>query len=274
MHRKSYLLVTHLFFIIFIIMVLFPILYIITVSFNKGGELFASSLIPAAFTLQNYINLFTKTDFVIWIKNSIFISSTTAILAVFLTSASAYAFSRFKFWGKKYTLTVFLIIQLFPGIMSMVAIFKILQFLGLLDTHAGLILVYLGWAVPFSTWMMKGYFDTLPKSLEDAAYIDGATRFKTYIKIMLPLAKPIMTVVVIYNFIGAYSDFALAAIALTTRSKYTLALGLRSFHESAFSTNWPMFTAGALIGMIPILIAFFSAQRYLIAGLTSGAVKN
>ena len=147
---------------------LVPILFVLSVSFSKGGELYAGNILPSEFTLENYRILFSETDFLTWIKNSIYISGTTALVAVFITSLSAYVLSRYRFRGRETMTSTLLVIQLFPAVMSLVAIYKILQILKILDTHIALILVYLGGAIPFTTWLIKGFFDTVPKSTEEA----------------------------------------------------------------------------------------------------------
>ena len=234
-----------------------PILFIITVSFSKSGELYSGRLIPAGFTISNYTQLLLETDFLLWIKNSIYVSGMTAFLAVILTSLSAYVLSRYAFKGRDTMTSSLLIVQLFPGIMSLVAIYKILQFFKILDTLTALVLVYLAGAIPFTTWMIKGFFDTVPKSMEEAAALDGAGPFRIYISIVLPTMAPVLVVAFAFNFIAAYCDFLLAAVILLDSKLYTLALGLRLFLEGDFSTNWPEFCAAALLGAIPIILIFF-----------------
>lgn len=240
---------------------LVPILFVLSVSLSKGGELYAGNILPSEFTLENYRVLFSETDFLTWVKNSVYISGTTALVAVFITSLSAYALSRYKFRGREMMTSTLLVIQLFPAVMSLVAIYKILQILKILDTHIALILVYLGGAIPFTTWLIKGFFDTVPKSTEDAAILDGAGPFVVYTSIILPLSIPILLVAFAFNFIAAYSDFLLAAVVLTDSHLYTLALGLRSFLEGDFSTNWPVFSAAALLGGVPVILMFILVMK-------------
>jgi arabinogalactan oligomer/maltooligosaccharide transport system permease protein len=233
-----------------------PILFIVSVSFSAGGELYAGNLLPKGFTLDNYRTLLYDTDFLLWIKNSIFVAIPTAFLAVLIASLSSYALSRYRFFGKEGITSGLLIVQLFPGVMSLVAIYKILQFLKILDTHGALILVYLGGAVPFATWMLKGFYDTTSRSIEEAATLDGAGPFSVYFNIVLPVSAPMLAVVFAFAFIAAYSDFLLAAVVLTDEKLYTLALGLRTFLEGDFSTNWSVFSAAALLGSLPIIGMF------------------
>lgn len=240
---------------------LVPILFVLSVSFSKGGELYAGNIIPSEFTLENYRILFSETDFLTWVKNSVYISGTTALVAVFITSLSAYVLSRYRFRGRETMTSTLLVIQLFPAVMSLVAIYKILQILKILDTHIALILVYLGGAIPFTTWLIKGFFDTVPKSTEEAAILDGAGPLIVYTSIVLPLSVPILVVAFAFNFIAAYSDFLLAAVVLTDSNLYTLALGLRSFLEGDFSTNWPVFSAAALLGGVPVILMFVIVMK-------------
>jgi arabinogalactan oligomer/maltooligosaccharide transport system permease protein len=239
-----------------------PIFFVLSVSLSGGGELHAGNLIPRTLTLENYRVLFYETDFFIWVKNSLIVAGTTALIALFITSLTAYTLSRFPFRGRDLMTSSLLVIQLFPGILSLVAVYKILQFFHLLDTHAALVLVYLAGAVPFTTWMIKGFLDTVPRTVEEAAVLDGAQPLTVYTLIVLPLSIPILLVVFAFNFIAAYSDFLMAAVVLTDTQRYTLALGLRSFLEGDFSTNWPVFSAAALCGSIPIIIMFLVIMRY------------
>jgi len=245
--------------IFILLLVLFaglPLLLVVSISLSPGQELYAGKILPDAITLEHYRALITETDFLLWMKNSVIVSGMTALAAVFVTSISAYALSRFPFPGGRAVSSGLLIVQLFPGILSLVAVYKILQILKLLDTHAALVLVYLAGAVPFSAWLIKGYFDSISATREEAAAVDGAGPFRIFFCITLPMGAPIIAVAFAFNFIAAYSDFLLAAVVLTEPKRYTLALGLRSFLEGDFSTNWPQFCAGALLGALPVMLLF------------------
>jgi arabinogalactan oligomer/maltooligosaccharide transport system permease protein len=235
---------------------LLPILFVVSVSFSKGGELYAGRLLPESLTLENYRALFYETDFLLWVKNSLVVSFSTALAAVVIASLSSYALARRRFFGSEMIGTGMLVVQFFPGVMSLVAIYKILQFLKILDTHAALVLVYLGGAVPFATWMLKGYYETTSRSLEEAATLDGAGPLAVYLFVVLPTSAPMLLVAFALAFIAAYSDFLLAAVVLTDERLYTLALGLRTFLEGDFSTNWSIFSAAALVGSLPIIGMF------------------
>ncbi len=248
-----------------------PIIFIVSVSFSSGGELYAGNLLPHGFTLDNYRTLFFGTDFFLWVGNSMLVATSTALIAVTITSMAAWTLSRYRFAGSSAIASGLLLVQLFPGVMSLVAIFKILQFLRILDTHGALILVYLGGAIPFATWILKGFFDTIPPSLEQAAYLDGAGPLTVYLSIVLPVSLPMLSVVFAFTFIAAYSDFLLAAVVLTDERLYTLALGLRTFLEGDFSTNWSVFSAAALLGSLPIIGMF---GVVMLAGGKSASMIN
>jgi arabinogalactan oligomer/maltooligosaccharide transport system permease protein len=233
-----------------------PIVFIASVSFSSGGELFAGNLLPSGLTLENYRFLFSRTGFFRWVGNSLIVSSITALVAVVVTSLTAWTLSRFRFLGRSAVASGLFLVQLFPGVMSLVAIYKILQVLKILDTHGALILVYLGGAVPFATWILKGFYDTISPSVEEAARLDGAGPAVVYLSIVLPMSLPMLSAVFAFTFIAAYSDFLLAAVVLTDERLYTLALGLRTFLEGDFSTNWAVFSAAAILGSLPIVGMF------------------
>jgi len=269
----------HLIIWFILIFTFFPVVWTISASLRAGGGLVGQRLIPEVLTFEHYSNL-KEIGFFNWIKNSLIVSLTTAILTVFFVSLAAYAFSRFNFWGKKYSLLTLLILQMFPAVMGMVAVYlllfhigKYIPFLGL-NTLSGLIMVYLGGGIPYNIWLMKGFFDSIPDSLEESALIDGATRFQAYYKIILPLATPILAVVAINSFIGTYSDFLLASIILKDPSKYTFAVGLRNFISGLYDVRWGDFAAASIVGALPIVILFLSLQNLIVSGLTRGAVKE
>lgn len=257
----------------------FPVVWTFSASIRAGGGLVGQKLIPDVLTFEHYANL-KEIGFFNWIKNSLIVSLTTAVLTVFFVSLAAYAFSRFSFWGKKYSLLTLLILQMFPAVMGMVAVYlllfhlgKYIPFLGL-NTLSGLIMVYLGGGIPYNIWLMKGFFDSIPDSLEESALIDGATRFQAYYKIILPLSTPVLAVVAINTFIGTYSDFLLASIILKDPSKYTFAVGLRNFISGLYDVRWGDFAAASIVGALPIVILFLSLQNLIVSGLTRGAVKE
>nr|MBC7243864.1 sugar ABC transporter permease [Chloroflexota bacterium] len=264
---------TRLVLILACLLTIFPLLWVVTSSFNVGASLYSSTLIPRKITLMNYVNLFRKTSFATWMKNSAVACIGGSLLALSLTVTMAYAFSRFRFWGRRYGLLILVLIQMLPSAAVIVAIFRILQALRLLNTFLGLILVYGGITIPFNAWLMRGYFDSIPRELEESAYIDGATHWQAFVRIAMPLAMPMVAVTFMFNLITFYNDYILASIVLTGKQNYTVALGLR-FFQAPYASNWTMFAAASILGSVPIAIIFYSLQRFLVEGLTKGALKG
>lgn len=261
---------------------MFPVLWILSASLNPSNTLATSSLIPQNIGLDNYRLLFNtpETPFGIWIWNSIKISSITTLLSVSITTLAAYAFSRFRFSGRVTMLKAILLIQVFPGLLAMIAIFTLItQFQAIipaigLNTHAGLILVYLGGAMGVNIWLMKGFFDTIPRAIDESAKVDGATHWQIFTQLLLPLMRPILVVIAILTFIGTYGDFILARILLKSTEQYPLMVGLFIFTSGQFSQKWGPFAAGALLGALPIMIVYLLLQDQIVGGLTQGAVKG
>jgi arabinogalactan oligomer/maltooligosaccharide transport system permease protein len=259
--------------IIACLVILFPIYWIVTASFGKSASLFSTSLIPTTVTLVNFKNLLVNTDFIIWMKNSAIACFGGSLLSLFFTITMAYAFSRFKFSGRRYGLLALILIQMLPATATIVAIYQVLQHLQLINKLVGLILVYGGFSIPFNAWLMRGYFDSIPRDLDESAYIDGANEWQTFIKIALPLAMPMVVVVFIFNIISFFNDYLLVSIVMSGNEHYTVALGMRFFTQ-AYAANWSMFAAGAILACIPIMIIFYALQKYLVQGLVNGAIKG
>ena len=259
--------------VIIAIIIIVPLLWLVGSSFNPGASLFGSTMFPRKPTLYHFRRLFTETDYLLWYKNTLRIATANMILSVLLTTITAYAFSRFRFKGRKAALMTMLILQMFPGFMAMVAIFVLLKQIGLLNTHLGLILVYAGGQIPFNTWLAKGYFDGIPVSLDEAAKIDGASNFTIFRKVILPLAKPIITFIALTNFVGPWMDFIFPRLILRTADKHTLALGLFDMAVGQQATHFTVFAAGAILVAIPVTILFLFLQKHIVEGLTRGAVK-
>ncbi|MBZ9609198.1 sugar ABC transporter permease [Clostridium estertheticum] len=256
------------------IVILTPVLWIVLSSFNSGTSLFSSSIIPKNPTLIHYKELFTQTDFPKWYMNTFKIATINMFLSVILTTLSAYAFSRFKFKGRKQGLMVMMILQMFPGFLAMTAIFILISKLGLLNSHWGLILVYAGGQIPYNTWLCKGFFDGIPRSLDEAAKIDGASNMTIFVKVILPLARPIITLVALTNFMGPWFDFIFPQIILKSSEKKTLAMGLFEWVQKQQNTQFTMFAAGAILVAIPITLLFVYLQKHIVEGLSSGATKG
>lgn len=269
------MIMTYLVLLVAVFFAVTPIIWVFISSFKVGNTLYSSTLIPKQFTLKHYTTLFTdpRYPFLQWTKNTVKVSAVTSVGTVILSMMCAYVFSRFRFWGRRYGLMTFLVIQMFPGSMSMVAIYVLLNLVGLLDTHIGLALIYIGGGVPFSTWLLKGYLDSIDKSLDEAALVDGATRGQIFWKITLPLARPILAATTLFSFIGPFNDYLLARIVITSAENKTLAVGLRDFIVGQFDQRWTQFAAGSVLASIPILLVFLFLEKNFISGLTQGALK-
>ncbi|MFS0614437.1 sugar ABC transporter permease [Lederbergia ruris] len=261
---------------IMFIIILYPLFWAFGLSLNPGNSLFGSKMIPDNWSFVHYKWLFfdPSSDYLLWYKNTLIVAFATSFFALVFVTLVAYAFSRYRFVGRKYGIYAFLLLQMFPVLMAMVAIYIMLNLVGLLDTLTGLIIVYVGGAIPMNAFLVKGYFDTIPRELDESAKIDGAGHFRIFFTIMLPLAKPILAVVALFNFMTPFMDFILPRILLRNPDNYTLALGLYNFVNDQFANNFTRFAAGAILIAIPIATVFLFLQRYLISGLTNGATKG
>ena len=258
---------------------LFPIIWTISASFSPTGSISGQSLIPNPPTLRNYERILDQ-DFWLWMWNSFKVSSISAILAGLITLMSALAVSRCRWAGRSQLLLVILLIQVFPAILAMVALFAILQqignyipFLGL-NTHGGLILIYMGGALGVNVWLMKGFFDSIPRDIDESGKVDGASDWQIFWQLLFPLVRPIMVVSMILTFFGTYSDYLMPRIMITTASKFTLMLGLQTFIGANYAQEWGAFAAGAVLGAIPMVTIYLLLQDYIVGGLTAGAVKG
>ena len=266
---------------IMIVYALFPILYILSTSLTDMGGIENKTLF-GQFYLGNYRDLLASKSYPYrtWLWNTFFIASLTAIISVFISACAAFAFSRLRFKGRRPGLLALILVQMFPSVLGLVAVYGILSALtdyipaiGL-GTKWGLILVYLGGSLGAGTYLMYGFFNTVPKELDEAAKIDGATHTQIYFQIILRLVSPILAVMGLLSFIGTSSDYVLASIVFNKSSQYTIAVGLGTLISDPFSKNWALFSAGAIIAATPIVILFISLQRYIVSGLTGGAVKG
>lgn len=266
-----YLVIAIMFVIIF-----YPLIWAFAISMNTTTSLYGASLIPESWSLDNYRYLFTdpRSDYLLWYRNTLFVATVVSILSTLLVSFTGYAFSRYRFKGRTNGLYAFLLLQMFPVLMAMVALYILLNTVGLIDNLWGLILIYVGGNIPMNAFLVKGYFDTLPKSLDESAKMDGAGHFRIFFQILLPLAKPILSVVALFNFMSPFMDFILPRIVLRSPSNYTLALGLYNFVNTQFSNNFTRFAAGAILIAVPIATVYLILQKYLISGLASGATKG
>ena len=260
--------------------VLYPVMLVCKKAFEPGTQFaLSASPVPSSFTLDHFRDLFGARSangdllFLRTAFNSIVVSLLTTVVGVSLSCTAAYALSRFRFPGRKTGLTMFLVVQMFPATLLLLPLYVILNKLGLLNSIAGLVLVYSTTAIPFCVWTLKGYFDSLPRELEEAARIDGASPWMIFIKIILPLSRPAIAVTALFSFMTAWTEFIMASTFMTDQTKYTLPVLIQS-SVTEFSANWGLFAAGAVVTSVPVMVAFYVLQKYLVGGLTAGAVKG
>ena len=260
----------------------FPLYLVFLSAFNESGSLQVTSFLPREISFANFDVLFNdeRIPYLTWMKNSLMISGFVAVVSVVIGAASAFAFSRLRFKGKKFGIQLLLLIQMFPAILAISAVYVIMErvykfapSLGI-GTQAGLILIYLGGAMGVNIWLLKGFVDSIPVELDEAAKIDGASAMQTYWQIFVPLAAPVLAVVSLLSFIGTFNEFILARLFLIEVESRTVAVGLQQFIGGQYSENWGPFAAGSIIASIPIVIIFLSLQKYIISGLTAGSVKG
>ncbi|GAB3481254.1 sugar ABC transporter permease [Nocardiopsis coralliicola] len=259
---------------------LFPVLFVVSAALNPVGTLSSSQLWPTGASLASARELFRSTPFAAWYANSLFFAVTNAAATVLLSALAAYAFSRMRFAGRRVGLVALLVIQMFPQFLAIVAIYLMFSRLGELypaigfDTRWGLLLVYLGGALSINTWLMKGFFDTVPTELDESAQMDGATHAQVFFRIMLPLVTPVLAIVALLVFINTINEFLLASVFLRDTDAQTLGLGLYQLVDSQRNANFGMFAVGAVLLSLPTVAVFWFLQRYISEGLTSGAVKG
>ncbi len=266
----------NIFFIVLCFVTLIPILYALTVSLSGQNSLLSSdfSFIPKDFTLDNYKEVIFGEDILTWFKNTVFLAVVTVSLSLLIAVPAAYCFSRRRFPGRKTILKCLVLLNSFPAILSMFAIYRLLRPMGLVNHRVGLILVYTGTMAVFSLWNTKGYFDTIPTEIEEAAKIDGASDIQVVTKIVMPLAKPSIITTALQVLIYVWNEYIYATTFLTGESKYTLAAGLNSLQATEMTGSWPVFAAASITVSIPVLIIFFKCQKYMTSGLTAGGVKG
>jgi len=267
---------------VLILFSIFPVLWIVSAALNPVNDLGNQQLIPANANFDNFRELSTNPifPFFTWLWNSLKISVLSTLLTLSLTTMAAFAFSRFRFKGRQTLLKSILLIQSFPNLLAIVALFTIIKQIGDvipsfgLNTHLGLILVYSGGAMGMNIWLMKGYMDTIPRDIDESAHVDGATDWQVFSRLLLPLLRPILVVIGILSFIGTYGEFIIARTLLTKREMQTAMVGLQIFTAGQYTQNWGVFAAGALIAALPIMIIYLILQDQIVGGLTQGAVKG
>jgi arabinogalactan oligomer/maltooligosaccharide transport system permease protein len=280
----------HLVGIAALLFALFPALYIVSASFSSTATLTGARLIPRHISLDNFRTLFNtnvsgsssypSAHYVRWLVNTIIVAGTTAILSVLLSAFAAYAFSRFRFRGRRVGMLALLLIQMFPQLLLVVAIYLIVlktgdvfSLLGLNHLTA-LIVVYLGGAMGVNTWLMKGFFDTIPRELDESARVDGATPGQVFWAVVLPLAAPVLAVIALISFVSVINEFVIASAILQTTDRFTLGVGMQGYIDQKYAELWGPFAAGVLLAAIPVVLLFIFLQRYIVSGLTQGSVKG
>jgi arabinogalactan oligomer/maltooligosaccharide transport system permease protein len=261
--------------LLFAVFALYPIVQIITIALRPADQLLSTSLnpIPKGATLANFRILLTETPFLRWVGNSALIALAVTLTGVVLASTAGYALSRFRFLGRSSVLNGLLVTQMFPATMLLLPLYLILIKLSLINSYLGVIIIYAATALPFCIWQLKGYYDTIPLSLEEAAGIDGASRWQSFYMIVLPLAQPAIVITALFSFMTAWNEYVVAALILQDVDIFTLPLGLKMF-QANMSTQWGLYAAGALLVSIPVVLLFLLLSRYLVSGLSSGAVKG
>jgi arabinogalactan oligomer / maltooligosaccharide transport system permease protein len=277
--------------ILAIIWALFPVVYVISAAFNGDSTLNSASPIPHSVTLHNFKTLLapsaadtkhyaSSADYPHWYLNTVIVSASTAFLTVLLGAMAAYAFSRFRFRGRRLGMLFLLLIQMFPQLLAVVAIYLIVYNVGDifhvigLNTITGVIVVYLGGVMGVNTWLMKGFFDTIPSELDESARVDGATPAQVFWGVVLPLAAPVLAVIALLSFIGTINEYVIASVLLQTSKHQTLPVGLYNFINSQYQQSWGPFAAGVLLAAIPVVILMLSLQKFIVGGLTQGSVKG
>ena len=266
----------NIFFIVLCFVTLIPILYALSVSLNGQNTLLSSdfSFIPKDFTLDNYIQVFTGEDILTWFGNSIILAAATVTISLAAAVPAAYCFSRRRFPGRRLVLRWLVLLNSFPAILSMFAVYRLLRPMGLINHRLGLIIVYTGTMAVFSLWNMKGYFDTVPIEIEEAARMDGATDLQVVTRIVLPLAKPSVVVTALMVLIYVWNEYIYATTFMTGEASYTLAAGLYALQATEMSGSWPVFAAASITVSLPVLVIFFLSQKHMTSGLTAGGVKG
>lgn len=270
----------HLVMLVVVAFAVFPVLFVVSAALNPLGTLSSARLWPTGASLANARDLFTNTPFTTWYANSLFFATANAAATVMLSALAAYTFSRMRFRGRRVGLVGLLVIQMFPQFLAIVAIYLMFTTLGEyypgigFDTRWGLLLVYLGGALSINTWLMKGFFDTVPKELDESAQIDGASHAQVFFRIMLPLVTPVLAIVGLLVFISTVNEFLMASVFLRDTDAKTLGLGLYQLVSSQRNANFGMFAVGAVMLSLPTLAVFWFLQRYITEGLTAGAVKG
>ena len=256
------------------VIIIYPLLITVTSAFKPGNMIAFRLDFSANWTLDNFRRLFQDTLYPQWYRNTLIIAVSTMVIQVLIVTLAGYTFSRYRFAGRKQSLVMFLIVQMVPTMAALTAFFVMGLLSGGLDRAWFLILIYVGGAIPMNTWLMKGYFDTVPIDLDESAKLDGAGHFRIFAQIVTPLVKPMLAVQALWAFMGPFGDFMLARFLLRSPEKITVAVGLQTFISDARNQRVALFAAGAILISLPIVILFFFLQKNFVSGLTSGGTKG
>lgn len=276
MHEpRSLAALRHLVLLAFVALALWPVMDVVSISLRPGNRLRTTELefIPVDWTLASYQQLLTDPTFWHWLGNSALVAGAVTLTGVALASIGGYAFSRFRFVGRQAMMVSILTSQMFPATMLLLPLYLMIAKLGLINTYLGLGVFYVSTALPFCVWQMKGFYDTIPPALEEAARIDGCSRWAAFRRVILPLATPGLVITALFSFMAAWSEYIVAAQILQDRDMFTLPLGLKSF-QSSLSTQWGLYAAASLLVSVPVVVVFILLSRYLVSGLTLGSVKE
>jgi arabinogalactan oligomer/maltooligosaccharide transport system permease protein len=272
---KSITALRHAVLLVFVAISIYPALNVFSISLRPGNRLRSTDLtiIPADWTFASYVELFTAQPFLRWVGNSLVVAILVTVTGVALASIGGYAFSRFRFVGRKATMLAILTTQMFPATMLLLPLYILIARLGLVNTYLGLMLFYVSTALPFCVWQMKGFYDTIPASLEEAARIDGCSRERAFWSVILPLATPGLVITALFSFMTAWSEYIVAAQVMQDEEMFTLPLGIKSF-QASLSSQWGLYAAASILVSIPVVVVFLVLSKYLVTGLTLGSVKE
>ncbi len=273
-HRRFFQFLTYVFLIGLSIVIIYPLLITASTAFKSGSIAAFSLKLSGTWTLKNFSRLFTETLYGTWYKNTLIISIFTMVIQVTVVTLAGYVYSRYRFYGRKASLIIFLVIQMVPTMAALTAFYVMAYLLNALDRFWFLTAIYIGGGIPMNTWLMKGYFDTVPYDLDESAKLDGAGHFRIFAQIILPLVKPMIAVQALWAFMGPFGDFMLAKFLLRTPENQTVAVGLQTFITDVKNQQVALFAAGAILIALPITILFFFLQKHFVTGLTSGGTKG
>lgn len=272
---RAITLLRHAVLLVFVAISIYPVLNVVSISLRPGNRLRSTDLaiIPADWTLASYVQLFTEQPFLTWLGNSLVVSALVTLTGVALASTAGYAFSRFHFVGRQATMLAILTTQMFPATMLLLPLYILIARLGLVNTWLGLMVFYTATALPFCVWQMKGFYDTIPPALEEAARIDGCSRAGAFWHVVLPLAAPGLVITALFSFMTAWSEYIVAAQVMQDEEMFTLPLGIKSF-QASLSSQWGLYAAASILVSLPVIVVFLALSRYLVNGLTLGSVKE